>query len=1446
MTKYLKYPKAKRNDRGIPIKQNQFTRMIRDIPASELPDDAVADSINTLLFGDRFKVRPGISEWSSTTLPTHAVVSSITKTGSSVTFTIDSGETDTSTYYGKYIIYADGSVDQILNVSGSTYTADNNTSRSIQSGVVIGPLNGVHWHKKSQKVFIHIHDKLYYSDYTCTTWTRVWSSVGDLGDSKSTFDEFRDDVYVFNAGGHFKINTSQSPYVMIQINTTPPTNTLQNYNSPNQNVDSSSEETFFYTLGRRYLYSMSRIAGTDEIRDRIGGNKIIKETGLNPADSSNDYVDHKEAFYHKVPGEEVQQEITARYLSLNGTYPRDLAEWVGVVLNWNQAVEEVIDGFGTTTTKLIQADCTDAVTWDDVAQAVTDGLRAAFPEFKYIKCVYIPINELLYLMGGETNVNMGAISAPTTVNGVDATLEEHTHWFASVSDATVESDSAAFNLVGDRTYLGLQIPSASETGWTHFSVYVTKHFSERDERYSLVNKQQFIWAADIRVTAIIKGTISSAGVITVTLGEFEPADSGCFVYLADGTRGYLENIISSSSANSEIHGDGTTEYWMAIGASDIKTATVASNVLTLDAIVSGTTDSSGEDLDDPAKDFIALGVVSGDWVHNETDDTWTQVTRVVRGKQRAGFGGAILIDDNGDFINDGMQIGDTVKNLRTGATTTVLGPINSGSTTLAADILDDHDMFVVYDGTYGVDALHLDSPIMSNFENYAIYRNRFVSDDVGKTIHWYDGSTSIITGYTDRITVTVDTTTKASSAMTEDLLGRNFSDVVMDETLDNRESDWPAIARFWSALPSGELGNVAPGFLTVAERLGEKAYYSQYNFEVIYLVGHYRADYQFLEFKGRLTSIQDVPNQIIFFCQNSTWRTQTNVVNSIDDDRIGDTIAIQSGQSVIDGYIGAVDHNGIVDVGIGQKMLLTSEPGIRLFDGYRYGENLVIDDLGRGLILKDLQQMRHRFCAVYEPNLYGFIFWANTDSDTLSNGNEISKTNVCYRLALRSEQGFGFTEIQGSDWAWSNLGGGPLLVSDGNEENLIIVFDYKTGKPQLLSTRKSSSISTRVMSFLDRSTEIDWSLTLKEHTSDDESKKLHFTEQKFFMRPEEESNQGASGYDANGFRNALTVKLEAFKDGNVSADGEVNANRDSSAIFTNVNQLSTLQTNLSYPYNIEARRVQHKISGTGSEIQCVSYKVLYTEKDVIDPPQNVPKERNLQRQLATPTFWLSRGINKQLNLASGKTADTLGATIGTSSGPDGNSNSAMYLLSSEEYTWESISTKKYFNKYFWLKVLSSGSYEYKETVSGQSFSTLLKIVGTDSDVKIYFNDLLKLTIPLTMSNGYFFILKANESGLQVLIYDFTKALVNSELTLIATRSITRLGLMGGPAAAVQVADTNASYTSDITIKGNLASLFDIRRYDIDSSNDINSDAGVYWIRDIIDREGYSLLPENNS
>ncbi len=320
--RFLKHPEGKEEFPTIPWEQRNFTSLYKDAPASTIPNTAVAEARNALLFGERFRGRPGtrvfdlalpiklldINEGASDLRSDYE----LTKSGTTVTIDNSPGQNFVAGDAGSYIVWPDGVHDLIVSFTSATevevFDDTANSAADPDFAAIRGKVNAWTKFEKSEYVFIHIDNRVFYSDYQFSAWTEVINKSGSVlgtpsgyypADSKSSFDIYDEYIYLFTSNGHFKIDTNTTPPEMVCINTVIPPNTI---NLDTENYTISETETDVLKFGRRYLFSMSRQVGSG-IDDR-SSNRILKETGTNAYGADRDYIDW-EAMYKSVPFEPI-------------------------------------------------------------------------------------------------------------------------------------------------------------------------------------------------------------------------------------------------------------------------------------------------------------------------------------------------------------------------------------------------------------------------------------------------------------------------------------------------------------------------------------------------------------------------------------------------------------------------------------------------------------------------------------------------------------------------------------------------------------------------------------------------------------------------------------------------------------------------------------------------------------------------------------------------------------------------------------------------------------------------------------------------------------------------------------------------------------------------------------------------------------------------------------
>lgn len=1366
--RYLKTPVSKRSDPTIPWRQEGFTNIYRDIPASEIPKGGVSDAINVLLYGDRAVVRSGDEIHASIALPTDSdqpLSSGIAKSGTSVTH---SGNGFTSDMVGKYLIWNDNTSSLIVDfVSTGEVTVDDSTAQSDTDVTIRSQVWGNIWHEKSKKIFLHIGTRLFHTPWNFSGgWVEITLPKGStLTQTRSKFDKEEDLLYLFNGNGTFLIDaTDTSNISAVQINMASPANTITPMTDEKTFSDTASPypptateiDNGHNRFGRRYIYSLLRLDGNQD-NDRGDGTRIVKESGTNLANAANDYKDFKESWrIHNFDKADIQPQ--ARIYSVGELDVR--ASTSHVLANFLSQQVGVIGVTIESQTRDVTLDFEGLTTWDEIAFSIGESIRAVFTEYPALHCTYKNTGYLIIATGDPT-VDFEDVVSPSS--GFDFTASG---FFDTYADVQIPS----WRAIGTRATGALKVPSG-QYGYTHFGIYSTRTLGpdSRVGNNNVVNPEYFIWQKDVPIIKPMHSMSQGNGVFYSYNGRFAKEDLGSYVANVGGTKEqFIYQEVGNATKVGNVYNDGASFY--------------------NDVVSSGSNDSTASNkLINSGATFVTDGVTAGMLV----------VTNLVLAPSTRKFARVISVDSETQLTLDADIFTSTFITYNVGG-----GPTAIGS---------DEPMLCTKSGTTVTKVV----PASGTFD--------FEDADVGKTIFWADGTFDIIKSVTNATTLeTVESSNKSVNvAMAFEPSDRNYNDTLTDQTLTDRATAFPVLNRFFDALPNSDIGAVAPGFTVVASEDGTKGYYSQYSDSSRYLSGHHYAEFQQFIMTDLIKEIQAIPNQLIVWCKNSTWRFQTNVVDSVQDARVGESIGILSGKGNVDENIGISDRMGVVSYGNGMKMVVTSEPGIRLFDGYRYGENKLMDEFGRGMVKSDFQIMKDRVVGYYEPNMYGMMFWGSTLTHTDESGLPLlSKSNKSFRMAVESQHGFGFSELDGSKWNYIELNSKPMLITDDQGNKITILFDTNLGYPHRLSTRKLPSLTSSSGIELNHKdnedvgggngTEITWSMTLREHLAPEEQWKLRNQESYWYLRPYNEANKNQTGYDVYGFRSAQRLTFEVFTDGNDTAVSVANTVDPKATIFQ--------------PYKVEDRRVKVKISGTASELIITGTRELYDVLKRRQPPGSQDETLH-QDTLSQFIYRISRGYQKVRNLYNGED-DLQSSRFYEYQGPDGKSGSAFCPFSDSDFVEHNAPAVSGggFARTLFFSFRSSGSHAvtlYDEYTDASN--SKLKVHFNGTGIEVSYAGSLKATIAIDNSTWYTFRVRLGGVNLTI---DYMK----SDLIQVSQT-------IGSVFPTALLTTDKIRIAQDTQSTGHR--IFDVILFSGEISDD---EVFKYYARDIYKFGGFSLLP----
>lgn len=259
----------------------------------------------------------------------------------------------------------------------------------------------------------------------------------------------------------------------------------------------------------------------------------------------------------------------------------------------------------------------------------------------------------------------------------------------------------------------------------------------------------------------------------------------------------------------------------------------------------------------------------------------------------------------------------------------------------------------------------------------------------------------------------------------------------------------------------------------------------------------------------------------------------------------------------------------------------------------------------------------------------------------------VAQTNICWRRAMKTEQGIGWTRYTGN-FIFPESHVGTIKIIDTNNQVSWLIFDTSTGRPYILANRDGPPGSNITKEFRDKVTnyggqEISSRITLKEHTGKDENPLRHEVS-RVFLRPYSEANKGADGYGSNGQRTNQAVTIRAYLGGNLTESAEARDIPDNGEI--------SLDKKLQDP------RIQMEYALATSEFKIVGFSQNYLYLDKKGPPDEIiTSEQQWQNEFGLPVLWLSRGPTLLMDRATGTVVG--GSSFGVTTGPDGKTQSAM-------------------------------------------------------------------------------------------------------------------------------------------------------------------------------------------
>jgi len=218
----------------------------------------------------------------------------------------------------------------------------------------------------------------------------------------------------------------------------------------------------------------------------------------------------------------------------------------------------------------------------------------------------------------------------------------------------------------------------------------------------------------------------------------------------------------------------------------------------------------------------------------------------------------------------------------------------------------------------------------------------FSGSDIGKTLFWSDGSSTLIVDVVSGVARVLGRQVKADQACSLNPNGRSFNDTVSDFTLESRFKSFPLTTRFFDRMPDSSIGCVIPGFVLTADRgFGEFNYCSTY---LPSLIGyHHRSGQSNDTIVDGIQSITWNKSSVSIKTNQKTFVLRTEQAYNAGDPKFNESFFTFPDPTIVTDQIGVNAVSHVVSTGDGVELVYTNEPAIRIYDGEKYGKDISAD-----------------------------------------------------------------------------------------------------------------------------------------------------------------------------------------------------------------------------------------------------------------------------------------------------------------------------------------------------------------------------------------------------------------------------------------------------------------------------------------------------------------------
>lgn len=235
----------------------------------------------------------------------------------------------------------------------------------------------------------------------------------------------------------------------------------------------------------------------------------------------------------------------------------------------------------------------------------------------------------------------------------------------------------------------------------------------------------------------------------------------------------------------------------------------------------------------------------------------------------------------------------------------------------------------------------------------------------------------------------------------------------------------------------------------------------------------------------------------------------------------------------------------------------------------------------------------------------------------------IQEVRFCRRLAVKVNQGIGWSEYTGDGWVVPYTDGGAVIVQDENSTRRLIIDCSSDTAPGLYEVGTYDQVSYAGLPYVDKENkedgniEIEWSRYCNEivATATRQNDTLESLETHVFVRPQLPYNKGNAAYNENGFRDGFELGLEVY------ADGEV---RTPLGIVRDI----PVDGDITFSgTKVEGRRLMFKVNGSASEckVTTLNHYLLSKPRPVHLELSDYPDMQDEEAFAKNLVFWMSRG-----------------------------------------------------------------------------------------------------------------------------------------------------------------------------------------------------------------------------